>query len=250
MNQYLKMLKENNWEPNFWCSEDYFRFAGCSIQKERLLVSWLDAEGFQMFPMIGDRIVSTIGNWWASFEHPAFDRNDFLDYNFIYNPNNFLNLIGRRWNVFRKNIKKFPTGKNGLQYRKFKDSEIAKKAFLYWLESRDASEEIQDDSTILNFMNSENKKILFDGNEVYGINIWDENFRYVNFRYCFCRNIPFLSEYLRYLFFLDMTKKNKYVNDGGSLGSEGLFKFKMRLNPVKCNRIKTKLKGDIYENRN
>ena len=72
-----------------------------------------------------------------------------------------------------------------------------------------------------------------------GMNVWDENFAFINYRYCIDDGAPFLNEYLRYCFYTHPTILliNKYVNDGGCLDSEGLKKFKMKLNPLAVYKV-------------
>jgi hypothetical protein len=75
--------------------------------------------------------------------------------------------------------------------------------------------------------------------QLIGLNIWDENWKYVNFRYCIDDGSSFLQEYLRYQFYTDpeIQAKGKLVNDGGALDSEGLLRFKLKLNPVQVIKV-------------
>ena len=242
MNPYLKMLKENNYNPNFWCSENYFYYAEWVTEVNNGWVIVRDKEGQLMLPVINDEGITLVGNWWAGLDDKMFLMYGLLDYNFIYDPRNFLNLEGSCWKVFRKNIKKFPRNRKGLRYEYCQSSDLSTDVFISWLCGRKEDEIILDDDVILKYLHHTEKKILYDDNEVYGINIWDENYKYVNYRYCFTDGSPFLSEYMRYLFYTDkdILQKEKLINDGGSLGSEGLHNFKVRLNPVEIIEIKTK----------
>jgi hypothetical protein len=244
MNQYLKTLRENNYTPNFWCSEEYFCYAGWKTENYAGRVSVKDDEGNLMLPIISNGKIIIEGFWWSGLMFKSFEKYDFLDYNFIYNPSHFLNLEGSKWKIFRKNIKKFPRNKNGLRYDYIDDAGTVADILVDWLSARKEDETIHDDEVILKYLNHPEKKILFDDNEIYGINIWDENFKFVNYRFCFVKDFPFLSEYMRYLFYTDedILNKNKLVNDGGSLDNEGLFNFKVRLNPIEAIKITTKYK--------
>jgi hypothetical protein len=72
------------------------------------------------------------------------------------------------------------------------------------------------------------------------VNAWDENWQYINFRFCIIRQgEPFLDEFARWLFYTDgqIQAKNKLVNDGGTLGNPGLEHFKDKLNPVHKRKV-------------
>lgn len=243
MGKYLTILEKNKIIPNFWCSEEYFQNARWEEREDDLgIIRIQDSDGVNMLPPFPDLSIP----YWASFPLSLRYQNlKFLDFNFIYNPSNFLDLRGSHWTTFRKNIKKFPKGKNNLYYEKIECVQWrALDALTSWLMSRREDEEIYDDKVILKYITeSENKKILYDDNNIYGVNIWDENYMFINYRYCWCANIPFLSEYLRFLFYTDpeILSKNKKVNDGGCLNRESLYNFKMRLNPETVYRIYTTL---------
>lgn len=238
---YLKILEQNKIIPNFWCSEEYWEMAGWKEEEadDGCSTYIQDETGCNMLPPTGIFCQPC----WASFPEGKTNKK-FLDYNFIYDPKNFLDLSGGQWAVFRKNIRKFPQTCSNLKYERPENSELAMDAFMYWLEKKLPDEEIYDDEVILKYLEKgKNKKILMEGNNICGINIWDENYMFVNFRYCFCKNLPFLSEYMRYLFYTDpeILQKNKLVNDGGSLDSPSLYNFKKKLNPVEIYSIYTTL---------
>ena len=89
------------------------------------------------------------------------------------------------------------------------------------------------------------KKGLYKGEKLVALNIWDENYKYVNYRFCFVdHSEPFLDEFVRYLFYTDLwiLSKNKLVNDGGVLGRPGLEKFKDRLHPFRKRKVYSYIK--------
>jgi len=247
-NKYLETLQKLNIEPNFWCSEEYFEKAGWENLEEGGLVGVLDGDGFLMLPLIdfatGEMFKLSTGAWAGL----GSKEGKFLDYNFIYDPKRFSDLSGGDFQTFRKNSRKFvnrnPDKK--MSYINLKQTDgnliVALPDILcQWLEGKPDDVVIYDDKVILNYLNEcENGKVLLDqyGN-IYGLNIWDENYMYVNFRYCFCKPGQFLSEYMRLLFYTDpeILNKNKLVNDGGCLDDENLYRFKTKLNPVKINKI-------------
>ncbi|MCK9281517.1 MAG: hypothetical protein M0P71_12905 [Melioribacteraceae bacterium] len=238
---YLQLLEKNKIVPNFWCSEEYFEKAGWEeIEDDLGIIRIQDSEGINMLPSLP---ILPVIPYWASLPFKERSQEKFLDHNFIYDPKAFLNLSGGKWTVFRKNIKKFPVNKN-LFYEELFGAQGGLEALSCWLNNRKADEVIHDDDVILKYVtDGKNKRFLFDNDNIYGVNIWDENYMFINYRYCFCQNIPFLSEYMRYRFYTDpeILNSGKKVNDGGSLDNPDLYKFKMRLNPEMVYNIYTTL---------
>jgi len=135
-------------------------------------------------------------------------------------------------------------GKNDLVYRRMvsKDIESVLGVLEDWAGDRTReSEEIHDSTTIVEALCSipMNAKVLVLRDDLVGFNVWDENYKYINFRYSFGRGLPYLSEYLRWAFYTDwdVLSSRKLVNDGGSLDSSSLHKFKERLGPVEIQKI-------------
>lgn len=243
--------------PNFWFSLEYFKKANLEIKYEQGWV-WLEDDSRVVFPPIylwneGIYNVNEVPiehGYWSSFHDYkiiTFPNKKFLDYEYIFNPLYFKNMAGGKWKTFRKNCRKWPRNNTRNLYAKL----IKNSLFQYkvnnllekWLINK-KNEIIEDDMTIFNyFQNGENRKVLFNSyNNIVGINIWDENWKYINYRYSVTDpSEPFVSEYLRWLFYTDpeIVNKNKLVNDGGTLGNENLKKFKNKMNPVQINKIYT-----------
>lgn len=259
---YLKRLKRLKLIPNFWCSEEYFKRAGWvqysnangifSILKpdedeaeSKSMIHVLDEDSYNMLPPLSP---SGLGGrntpYWAGF-HLKFSCEEVLDLNYIYNPIHFRNLQGKCWSAFRKNIKKWPSNNPNDCYRKIEEYERDQvvQVFLDWLESRNQWEEIHDGQIITSYLKeSDNCRGLFRGEELVGFTIHDENWSFINFRYCFSKAEPFLNEYIRYRFFTspEIWYSGKLVNDGGVLDNPRLKFFKDRLNPVTVYSIPTK----------
>jgi hypothetical protein len=251
---YFQYLAAHKIKPNWWCSEEYLRFANIDqiIEPGSNSVYLLDKDNDTvMFPPVS---LWTGGNWtkqgkcWSDFQDffpPQWGKKTPLDYEFIYNPADFVHMTGKRWRTFRKNLKKFPTRiGEPLVYREPKgvEDEVGiGHVVLEWLEKfRD--EEVQDHKVMLKFIFRGSSRAILVGEEslkVYGINIWDRNWHFVNYRYCVCSPIPFLSEYMRYRFYLDMNERHPgiLVNDGGVLDRPSLMEFKNKLNPCKIRRV-------------
>jgi len=173
-----------------------------------------------------------------------------LDLEYLYDPRSFLDMKGKSWAVFRKNVRKFPDRyKGGTEYnwidfydlRRDRREEKIGSLLEEWLEDR-PDQEIHDSQLMIDYLfRGWRRKVLWNtsSNQLLGINVWDENWKYVNFRFSICRNTPFLSEYMRYLFYTDKTilNPNKLVNDGGVLDNDSLKRFKDKLNPISVRQV-------------
>lgn len=179
---------------------------------------------------------------WSDFKgfDPIKWKKEFLDYEFLYNPASFLNLTGKKWATFRKNIRKWVNKHPNCEYKDLSTipSNEVLDVLSQWLTTK--QEEIYDDGVMLLYLTEgDNRRALFENGELLAINVWDENPIFVNYRYCVCKPEPYLSEYARYRFFTDpyILSKNKLVNDGGVLDKESLLFFKKRLNPVSIRKV-------------
>lgn len=257
-NPYLERMMFLEIVPNFWCSEEYFRRAGLVTHTANDIITVWD-DDVLMFPPLGplgpvapdfpSPISKNPRYVWSDFaglSYPGEPQKDFLDYEFIFHPKSFLSMEGGDWQVFRKNSRKFPkrTGSD-LQFsyvplEKLSVKDNLNELMMEWLTSIGAETEVEDSEVMIAYLqNGENRKVLVDQNgKIYGINIWDENYCYVNFRYCICGRENYISEYMRLMFYLDMaTTTDKLVNDGGSLGRADLQRFKEKMNPHSVREV-------------
>ena len=265
---YLTRLQTLNLIPNFWISQEYFEKAGI---KES---SWvapngthyiiLTQEGHIMFPPLDQEgighnlfnVMRSYMNIWAGLpttkpvDWYAGGRfvSEFLDFNFIYDPKDFLGMEGKRWQTFRKNVRKWPRNNPMSGYRDInpeceRTEEQIRELLINWLGAMGEDTEIHDDEVLFKYaFEGQNRKGVFNRmGELVGLNIWDENYKFINYRFCICRNEPFLSEYMRYRFYRDpeIQAKGKLVNDGGSLDRDELERFKRKLNPIEIYDIFT-----------
>lgn len=266
--KYLELLKRYKVTPNFICSEEYFSKSGIEEVITGDYIYWKQYDWVVCPPINAfDGGLLGVPEDWATkiwidllnWRPPVGYEPTFLDWEYVYNPKDFLDMSGGNWATFRKNVRKFPGryGNAPLNYVSIYEiarkkgerfvEEGLKKLLLEWLNSQGKDEEIHDDTVILEYLNKgENRKVLIDKDyTMLGINIWDYSHQFINFRYSFTQNHKFLSEYLRYVFYTDPTilHQNKLVNDGGSLGNKNLEIFKDKLNPVSkrpvYNYIKT-----------
>jgi len=249
--EFLKKIEEWGLNPNFWMSEEYFIHAGFEEVHERDYVGIRDKDKKWIFPIINSENKSmclfTMLGFWADFMKEnnldyAFNGFSLLDYNYIYDPEHFISLYttGKKWRLWNKNIKRFTDTIPNYRLLKYKKTKPDLAVLIKWLENRE-EDEIHDDTVLINYFTnplSDNCKGVFLDDELIGINIWDENYKYINYRYTFHDpGHPFLSYYLRWRFYLDMIPKKKLVNDGGTLGKDSLKFFKDHLNPVKVHKI-------------
>lgn len=252
--EYLKRLEWGGWRPNFWCSEEYARRAGLTERYTQAgdICGVFDGEQLVLPPLTGggefqwpEEFPADLWSDVAGFA-PTGGVASFLDWEYIYEPRAFLKMEGGRWMTFRKNARKFPArAGRELSYVELAPEqapEALTALLVEWLEAKGADAEIHDGDLLLDYvLNGDHRKALFDAaGGLWGVNVWDENYCYVNFRFCVCRGEPFLSEYMRWLFYTDaaILSKHKPVNDGGTLGSERLKFFKDKLNPTRVREVK------------
>lgn len=247
MDNYLKVLKYYNIRPNFWCSDEYFQKAGWKSEEKGEIIYVLDSDGVVVLPVIEfstGKILEEIP-CWAGFKGMKPGR--LLDLEFIYEAANFDNLKGKSWQAFRKNARKFErrAGEETLFFAA--EPQHEKGIWDLVVEWLDKQTLIHDSSVMLEYMAAgRNRDVLvgIKSGKVYGINVWDENHCFINYRYCICLPEPelFLSEYMRLIFY--KRHPGRLINDGGVLDDPRLEAFKRKLNPIEVNPIFTYLKEE------
>lgn len=257
LGSYLTRAKELDQIPNFWMSAEYFYYSGLTeIQKDGWV--WMEDKGICMFPPLPcfqkknlNEIPLPVDFVWADTETPS-NGSSFLigeevelDYEFIYSPSSFLDMRGNKWKVFRKNSRRWPRENKRWKYVIYPINGNQKK--LEHLVGEWADEVIGENTLIHDYtafanhiVNSPNRGHLYDSiGELVGVNIWDENWLRLNYRYCISRKEPYLNEFLRLIFYVScsMFCRSKLVNDGGALGRQSLYQFKKKLNPVSIRNV-------------
>lgn len=262
---YLKKIEERGTPPNFFCSSAYLSQEHIQMNVSHFYIWPVDEDGEALLPPLFtsvlpghmDDLAYGIGSPSGclvppdagevmvdlSGEHPptGYSR-EFFDYEFIYRPENFLKMEGGAWEVFRKNSKKYPKRNPGVYEYTENPPEQSKIASLLaeWLENKMGADVYDIDfliSCVLDPPGGMFRMFLKRGGELVAINVYDENWMYVNFRYCISKTKDHADEFARLMFYTDpiILNKQKYVNDGGSLGNQNLFNYKKKLNPVKIN---------------
>jgi hypothetical protein len=243
---YLDLLKKYGIKPNFWCSEEYWEKAGWKEVFNQYW-AWVEDENKKrMLPTLSiiKNSYSALSNeYWADFSNTLFSlsKRELLDYEFIYEPiPNIEDLPGKKWKTTRKNIHRVQKQFGELEIKPIepiKDSIIEN-----FIESYLPDEELYDPEVMIKYLlYGKNRKLLVAKNTIMGIIVWDENFKYINFRYCVVKEDPGLSDYARILFrkYIHDNYPGKLINDGGSLDKPSLYKYKERLCPLEINKIWT-----------
>lgn len=261
VSHYLKMIEKQKIDPNFYVSIPYITLSDGICYEEKGMI-WIEVGDWMLFPPLINfdkyhelDLDYTIMKIWSDFDNLRntdlspngfADDLQFMDWEYIFDPNSFKDLSGKKWGVFRKNIRKWPRNNPNWLYTRFINKEECLKLLGYWLEEK--SETAQDAELMIKFIENDEgieKKCLYKDEKLVAINIWDENYKYVNYRYCFVdHSEPFLDEFVRYLFYTDkaILSKNKFINDGGTVNNVGLEKFKDKLNPYRKRKVYSYIK--------
>jgi hypothetical protein len=241
-------MKKMNLKPNFFVSEPYLELAGAEVMVGDGWV-WLDADGVCMFPPYKYVVTPDhdfpLDRIWSDFDgfHPGIDwQPEFLDHEYIFDPNDFNAMDGGKWNTFRKNVRKWPREHpEWLYVSACYNTDEATELVADWLDAK--QEDVQDGELMARFALLElderiHRRFMyyFDAGRpvLVGINAWDDNWEYINYRICMVKaGERFLDEFMRYQFYTDpeIQWEWKLVNDGGTLGNAGLERFKDKMNP-------------------
>ena len=253
--KYLELLRRFKISPNFWVSDEYFDKA-CLVEKsdgDWVFVWDVDAS-LVVFPPIHvmkgvcpvDVDSDWAGKFWSDFcgYHPGLNyHSTFLDFEYIYDPKSFLDMKGKDWAVFRKNCRKFPNRHPDSVY--LEPTSEHKNGILDlisdWFSNKELRELHEAEVMIKYAISGKNRRVLILNDTIYGINVWDENWKMINYRLCICRHEEFVSEYMRFLFYTDerIQRSGKLVNDGGVLDNVKLKAFKDKMNPVGVRVVNT-----------
>jgi hypothetical protein len=251
---YLNRIKIAGNTPNFYCSIPYLKASKFTMRLIHGYVYVLD-DGIHVFPPIPNQSVYKPRKGspepillqppfiWSTFIEsvvPEGYRKELLDMQYIFNQHSFLHMWGGEWAVFRKNCRKWSLRSghtlhldivNGL-------TRASRRILGEWLESKE--DEVQDAEVMVEYLTNPTEGttigILRDehGTE-WGILAWDDNWEYINFRYCIVAvGQPYLTEAAKLMFYLqDIIQFDpRLVNDGGVVDSAGLRDFKDRMNPT------------------
>lgn len=245
---FLNKMEECGIVPNFYMSQAYlsvFSDIKCFTKNG---FYWCEDNDWILFPpfhesgttktfYIHKPVWCDYESEWSLSSRNNEVRLKFLDYEYIYDPKNFLNLKGGKWETFRKNSRKWKKNNPDYSYILDVDDSELPELLLSWLVERENT--VEDEMVFYHlcfFSKHSVKKYLTNGSgELIGVNIYDFNHHYINYRICLTKpGERYANEFLRYLFYTDhlIINSNKLVNDGGCLGIPSLEKFKDKLNPI------------------
>lgn len=239
----MKMKRIN---PNFFCSVPYWFAAGASPILNVDYI-WIECDDVCLVPPIAspnsnlpvDFIWSDFPQWFPPDEENW--ETEFLDWEYVFNPWDFQNMSGGDWRKFRKNVKKWGKRNPKWGYSQRLPPPLKNQIedlLLEWLEKK--SETAQDAEILYYLIMEPNipvmRKYLIKKDRLVGLNVWDTNFAFINFRVSITRqDEPYASEFIRWLFYTDseVLSHKKLVNDGGVLDNPNLEWFKDKMNPMR-----------------
>lgn len=247
--------------PNFFVSFPYL-----AASKARLCSTdnwlWIEADGMCLFPPVA---LACPTDWpppvdfvWSDFDDengtedaaPIMEGYEpsVLDWEYVYDPSNFEEdrLVGGKWATFRKNVRKwprrFPNSKLVVLAKPEEENERVYDLVANWLERKE--DEAEDPEVLVTLAlypppGTAHMYVVDDRDRIAAMAIWDLNWYYINARFLIAREDPFLDEYARLSFYryCARTFPGRLVNDGGTLGKEGLERFKDRLHPIRKRRV-------------
>jgi hypothetical protein len=246
--EYLDRASQMEIIPNFWLTEQYLAIQNAKLQSNGK-VMWVQEDDWAIFPplpLCGNSLMEIDCppmKIWSDFENYSVGKvMGFLDWEYTYNSDNFLNMKGGKWQSFRKNCRKWPRANNGWTYNGDAPTpEEISGLLIKWLEKHEG--EIEDSESLIWFVeNCQMRAFLRRGGELVGVNVWDGNGAYLMYRYCITDpDEPYLDEFTRSLFY--QSTPGRLVIDGGCLGNPGLERFKDKLNPIKKREVYSRIMG-------
>jgi len=236
---YFQAIANSGLLPNFWCSDTYWDAADWTCHKFGATVWVQDSDGVLMLPpmtpLFGINRKMCIEPIWSSLPGMEIGRgtNDFLDWNYYYNPGRIAQADGPEFSTFRKNRKKWP---DRHQDWRWGDEKPDVGLVIRWAGERDYIHSAE----ILEWYlkNAPHHICLYYKRQMVAWMAWDYNPMTVNFRWLIVDpEHAFLDEYCRAWFYEQHKNSARLVNDGGTLGSKSLEFFKDRLCPLKKEPI-------------
>ena len=234
--EYNRLLEKQNVIPNWNVSEEFFWTLGWKIIKENGRLSVRNAQNELMLPRVGDTGVEREPRETVYSDFPSsggVNKRHTLGYNYIYDPKSFLDLGGKEKKSFRKNVESFEKESSSIVYAQ--------------LTSKDTFSGLEKDPQILQYFDCIGPNQCFGlwvDKILIGANLWDENYKYTNFRFSIIprrgrfSRFRFAKDYLRLQFFTkNAISIGKLVNDGGDDDSVKLRRYKMKLGPVERHII-------------
>lgn len=249
---YLSNAQRHVAFPNFYMSDAYLSIFKDIKYYELNGWYWCEDDKWILFPPFNEDIefsnFSLHKPVWVDYDHCecSFENQKetvFFDHEYLFKPKDFLNMEGGRWETFRKNSRKWLKANNN-KYKyisNYKDEQAIINLLLNWLVEKEVEREdsIQDEMVFYELIllsNKVSRKFLVNSeNKLIGINVFDRNWEYWNYRICITnKDEKYANEFLRLLFYTDpiILNSEMLVNDGGTLECPSLEKFKDKMNPL------------------
>ena len=240
LQHYLTLMRKGGIEPNFYVSIPYLTLCGAKCYQAGEM-SWVEANGWMIFPVLSAQgnFVYTTESVWSDFQHYHNPQliSVMLDWEYIFNPVDFKTMTGGKWEVFRKNCRKWPREHDRWLYTlQCSNTQEVQQLLGNWLEAK--GDDMEDGETVVRFVLSDipgiERRYLYERDKLVAVNAWDENEVFINYRVCITNGDAWLTEFVREMFYSDpaMTVRRKLVNDGGTVGNLGLERFKDKMNPL------------------
>lgn len=241
---YLDRMSMLGLIPNFWCSLEYWRRAGIRFT-EAAEGSFLasDSDGELFLPILHVRGPLPGVEVFAGF--PDMDGAVVVDRQYIYTPG-LPDMKGTTWKPLRSTMRRVDRLLGSLRLCPLRPGEEVKRsAQLLFDWSLTQGDQVYDPELMTDFvLNGDNRLALWDDrNVLWGIMVWDSNYKYTNFRYCVVsQEVDGLSDVARLLFreWCGIHHPNRLINDGGDLDRSGLRRYKMKFHPHEVHIIRGK----------
>jgi len=236
--QYYSLLRETGVLPNFWVSPTYWAMSEMekieSPCRSAVSLGWKEIAAFPPISLVSHKILQeTVGKNGPEvmYSFPEVrptdkDREVFVGFNYIYDPQEFIGLKGKRWSTLRTSISKWTrSNPNCVFYAGGCPNWDSKPSCLFlkeWQQNNSVS--VSDfDIMIRYFVSIENVPncgFLFQDQmqtELIGLVTWDWNWQFVNLRFCLHKDEPYLAEFLRWRFYVYIAglQQHRLVNSGG-----------------------------------
>lgn len=241
--RYLQAMESERILPNFWCSLEYWRRAGVSFAVSfNGTITVTDAEGHLFLPLLCQSGFCTEPLAFAAF--PDFP-GEVVDRQYIYSPG-LPEMSGTDWKPIRSTMRRVDRKLGSLSLSLLRPKEDVKRtASLLYAWARSQGEPLYDPELMADFvLNGDHRLALRDDNGVlWGVLVWDANYKYTNFRYCIVSGeVEGLSDVARLLFreWCGEHHPNRLINDGGDLDRPGLRRYKMKFQPSEVHIIRGK----------
>ena len=119
LNHYLKIAESLGIIPNFYLSIPYLQLSQVRVLTDGKFI-WIVDKEWCLFPPLSLKPGGEypVKRSWSDFEGITTQASsmEILDWEYIFNPLHFKDLSGGKWQVYRKNIRKWPRANENWLY--------------------------------------------------------------------------------------------------------------------------------------